>query len=83
MEKNEFDMIHAAIKEKMNKEIKKLKKIYQATKDGGDARIFYYLCNGISNTLVLYKSEGNRRFGGFVSEYWNKERGRIPDKNCF
>ena len=56
MEKNEFDMIYSAIKERMNKEIKEIKKIYQATKDGGDSKIFHMLCDGISNTLVLYKS---------------------------
>ena len=32
---NEFNMINSAIKERMNKEIKRIKKIYQATKDGG------------------------------------------------
>ena len=63
MEKNEFDMIHNAIKEKMNKKIKELKKLYQATKDGGNPDNFHKLCDGISNTLVLYKSAGNRRFG--------------------
>ena len=63
MEKNEFDMIHNAIKEKTNKKIKELKKLYQATKDGGNPDNFHKLCDGISNTLVLYKSAGNRRFG--------------------
>ena len=83
MEKNEFDMIHNAIKEKMNKKIKELKKLYQATKDGGDPDNFHKLCDGISNTLVLYKSAGNRRFGGFTSQSWKSQGERIPDKNCF
>jgi len=83
MEKNEFDMIYSAIKERMNKEIKDIKKIYQATKDGGDSKTFHKLCDGISNTLVLYKSAGNRRFGGFVSECWKTGEKRIIDKNCF
>ena len=83
MEKNEFDMIYSAIKERMNKEIKEIKKIYQATKDGGDSETFHKLCDGISNTLVLYKSAGNRRFGGFASLCWNSESGPISDKNCF
>ena len=63
MERNEFDMINNAINEKMNKKIKELKQIYQATKNGGDSDSFHKLCDGISNTLVLYKSAGNRRFG--------------------
>ncbi len=83
MEKNEFDMIYSAIKERMNKEIKEIKKLYQATKDGGDSETFHKLCDGISNTLVLYKSAGNRRFGGFASQWWKTGDGTIPDKNCF
>ena len=53
IEKNEFDMIHNAIKEKMNKKIKELKKIYQATRDGGGQDSFHKLCDGISNTLLF------------------------------
>ena len=83
MEKKELDMIYSAIKERMNKEIKEIKKLYQATKDGGDSKTFHKLCDGIPNTLVLYKSEGNRRFGGFVSECWKIEYDAILDKNCF
>jgi len=83
MEKNEYNMIYSEIKKRMNKEIKDIKKIYQATKDGGDSKTFHKLCDGISNTLVLYKSAGNRRFGGFASERWKIGKGSIPDKNCF
>ena len=83
MEKNEFDMINNAINEKMNKKIKELKQIYQATKNGEDSDSFHKLCDGISNTLVLYKSAGNRRFGGFTSQSWKSQGERIPDKNCF
>ena len=73
MEKNEFDMIHNAINEKMNKKIKELKQIYQATKNGGDSDIFHKLCDGISNTLVLYKSAGNRRFGVLLLNVGNQK----------
>ena len=77
-------MIYPAIKERMNKEIKEIKKIYQATKDGDNSKTFHQLCDGIPNTLVLYKSAGNRRFGGFTSQCWNVEIcGDISDKNCF
>ena len=30
IEKNEFEMIYSSIKERMNKEIKEIKKLYQA-----------------------------------------------------
>ena len=34
-------MIESAIKQRMNKEIRAIKKIYQATKDGGDSENFH------------------------------------------
>ena len=83
IENDELEMIYSEIKEKMNKEIIDIKKIYQATKDGGDYATFHKLCDGISNTLVLYKSVGDRRFGGFASQCWKTGKGVIPDKNCF
>ena len=70
MESEEYEMIKTAIKERMHKEIKELKKLYQATVDGGDASIFHKKCDNIPNTLTLIKSSENRRFGGFTSEYW-------------
>ena len=57
----------------MNKKIKKLKKLYQATNDGGDSEIFHKKCDNIPNTLALIKSEGQRRFGGFTSIPWKSE----------
>ena len=83
MEKDELDMILSTIKEKIKKEIKQINKLYQSTKDGNEPIIFHKKCDNIKNTLVLYKSEGNRRFGGFCSECWKSKRGRVLDKNCF
>ena len=82
MQKDEFDMIYHAIKERKNTEIKEIKKLYQATIDSGEAEIFHKKCDNIQNTLVLYKSAGNRRFGAFASKCW---RGidDIIDNNCF
>ena len=82
MEKNELEMIKSAIEQKMNKEIKEIKKLYQSTKDGHCSQ-FHKLCDNIPNTLVLYKSAGDRRFGGFTSQCWNSENHGIVDKNCF
>ena len=83
MEKGEFDMVKAAIKTRINKELKEIKKLYQATIDSGEAEIFHKKCDNIPNTLVLYKSAGNRRFGAFVSKCWGGENNYILDKNCF
>ena len=83
IEKDEFVMINSAIKERMNKDIKKIKKIYQATIDGGETKDFHKKCDNIPNTLVLFKSEGNRRFGGFASECWRNKDGLVIDEYCF
>lgn len=76
-------MIIPAIKERMNKEIKNITKLYQLSIDGDDPLIFHNKCDYIPNTLILYNSEGNRRFGGFASKSWNSENEEIIDKNCF
>ena len=70
MKENEKAMIYKEIENKMNKRIKEIKKLYQATIDGGDSIYFHSKCDNIPNTLVLVKSEGNRRFGGFTPISW-------------
>ena len=71
MKENEFDLIHLAIKSRLNKEVKELKKLYQATIDGDGGINFHSRCDNIPNTLVLIKSAGNRRFGGFTTAQWS------------
>jgi len=83
MESEEYDMIESALTERIKKNIKKIKKLYQATVDGGDASIFHKLCDNIPNTLILIKSAGDRRFGGFTSECWESSIKRKNDKNAF
>ena len=83
MEKGEFDMIKTALQKRMNKEIKEIKKLHQATIDGSGPEIFHKKCDNIPNTLILYKSAGNRRFGAFVSECWEIGPRDKLDKNCF
>ena len=83
MDIGEFDMIKIAISERMKKEIKKIKKLYQATINGADAFDFHVRCDNVPNTLILIKSEGNRRFGGFTSECWESNLKSKYDKNAF
>jgi len=71
MKENEFDLIHLAIKSRLNKEVKELKKLYQASIDGDSSLNFHSRCDNIPNTLVLIKSAGNRRFGGFTTAQWS------------
>jgi hypothetical protein len=70
MKDDERNMIFSEIENKMNKRIRKIKKLYQATIDGGDSINFHSKCDNIENTLVFIKSEGLRRFGGFTPIPW-------------
>ena len=56
-----------------------MNKLYQATIDGADPINFHKKCDNIPNTLVLIKSEGKRRFGGFTPIPWKSEGGGIED----
>jgi len=76
-------MVFSAIKGRMKKEIKDIKKLYQATAYGGSPESFHKLCDNIPNTLILYETKGNRRFGAFVSVSLNLEMFTTKDKNCF
>ncbi len=82
MKENEFNLINLAIKSRLNKDIKELKKLYQATIDGDGVINFHSKCDNIPNTLVLIKSAGNRRFGGFTTQTWDSS-GWKDDKNAF
>ena len=80
---SEFNMIAKTIEENMDSKIKQIKKLYQATIDGGEPSIFHIKCDGIRNTLIIYQSKGNRRFGAFASESWENNDSNKSDKNCF
>ena len=73
MKDDERNMIFSEIEKKMNKKIRKTKKLYQATIDGGDPINFHSKCDNIENTLIIIKSEGLRRFGGFTPIPWKSE----------
>ena len=70
------------IEKKTNKKIKQLNKIYQATIDGGKPINFHNKCNNIPNTLVVIKSEENKRFGGFTPIPWKSEGNYIDDNEA-
>ena len=83
MEENEFDLIHLAIKSRLNKEVKELKKLYQATIDGDGPINFHSRCDNFPNTLTIIRSAENWRFGGFASETWDSSGKYKDDKNAF
>jgi len=82
MEENEFDFIRKEIETKINK-IKKIKKLYQATIDGEEPINFHSKCDNIPYTLTIFKSEGNRRFGGFITQTWDSSSGFKNDEKAF
>ena len=87
MKKDEEKTIFPEIEKRMKKKIKKLKKIYQATIDGGDPINFHSKCHNIENTLVLIKSELQERFGGFTPIPWKSDKKGVyipdPDNKTF
>jgi len=83
IKQEELSMIKSTIEKTMNLKIKEINKIYQATVDGGEPKNFHKKCDGKNNTLVIYESKGNRRFGGFASEFWDSQNKNKTDKNCF
>lgn len=50
MNEEEFDFIKRKIEEKKNSKIKQIKKIYQASIDGGEPKVFHNKCDNIKNT---------------------------------
>ena len=82
IKRNENSFIFKEIENKMNKRIKEIRKLYQATIDGGEPINFHKRCNNIPNTLVLIQSEENKRFGGFTPIPWASDNlGKKDIKN--
>ncbi len=84
MSDNDKSYIISEIENKMNKKIKQLKKLYQATIDGDGPINFHLKCDNIPNTLTLIKSEGGNRFGGFTAQTWESSNSKFKgDKYAF
>ena len=83
MKENDFELINFALKSRMNKNVKELRKLYQASIDGDGLINFHSRCDNISNTLVLIQSKGNRRFGGFTSIAWDTSGDSKRDEKSF
>ena len=75
IKEKEFEIIYEALQKRIKKDIIKIKKLYQASIDGGDPINFHSKCDNIPNTLILFKSAGKRRFGGFTSATWESNKG--------
>ena len=80
---NEFEMIKLEMEKKKGQLVKGLKKLYQATIDGGECSIFHKKCDNIPNTLTVIKSAGYWRFGGFTTAEWDTSGKFKDDRNSF
>ena len=78
----DFSTVQIGIKEKLNKNIKEVKLLYRASRDG-DANQFHSKCDGIENTVTFVKSKNGRKFGGFANKAFNSSNAWISDPNCF
>ena len=70
VKENEFDMINLDIKIRLNKGVKELIKLYQATINGYRGINLHSKYDSIPNKLIIIKSAGNRRFECFTTVQW-------------
>ena len=82
----DINFIINLISSQFNRKIKKLYLCYLGTKDGDLAQNFHEKCDYIKNIIILIKTKGNKKFGGFSSESW-ETNSEIPihknDKTAF
>ena len=79
LKEDEKSLIFSSIENILKKEIKTIKRLYKASIDGGEPKCFHDKCDNIPNTLVLIKSEGLRRFGGFTKIPWKSKGDWVKD----
>ena len=70
------------VKKKLNKEVKEVKLLYRASRDG-DSTQFHNKCNGVINTVTFVKAKNGRKFGGFASKGWHSSNQYIIDDKAF
>lgn len=52
--------------------IKQLRLIYKASRDGDDSQNFHRFCDGKGATLSLFKGMNGKKWGGFTFQDWEK-----------
>ena len=60
-----------------------LKLLYRLSKDGSDPKDFHRLCDNQGATLTLFKSQNNKKFGGYLSKSWESAGNWKKDNNAF
>ena len=65
--------------------VKELKMLFSGKRDGLNISTFHTKCDGVGDTLVLFKSTNGHSFGGFAKPPWhsNGTYSRDDSKSCF
>ena len=61
----------------------KTKLIYKLSKDGDSIDTFHNLCDNMSPTLILVETKEGRKFGGYTTCVWCKNKGGKKDGKTF
>ena len=60
-----------------------MKLLYRLSRDGSEPTDFHRLCDNKGPTITLFKSDNNRKFGGYLSKNWESIGGWKTDNNVF
>ena len=60
-----------------------MKLLYRLSRDGSEPTDFHRLCDNKGPTITLFKSDNNRKFGGYLSKNWESKGGWKADNNVF
>ena len=60
-----------------------MKLLYRLSRDGSEPKDFHRLCDNKGPTITLFKSNNNRKFGGYLSKNWKSSGDWKTDKNVF
>ena len=63
--------------------IKAIRLLYRATRDGFTHSAFHSKCDGKANTITIVKNNLNYVFGGYASKAWHSKGAHIEDGNAF
>ena len=80
---NELEEISTRIQKILNKKNVKYKLLYKASVDGDTSTKFHEKCDNVTNTLILIKASGDKRFGGFTTRSWEGDNVNKVDNDCF
>ena len=58
---------------------KKFKLLYRATQDGDSITNFHNKVDNKGETITLFKTDKNRKFGGHISKSWNSNSGWVKE----